>query len=121
MEAPTKITFSFTKDEGYRLLSVNGVWGGPTPRGDILVNFFHESQAIPETVTHEVASAGQLGDELERAPKPVFQRTVLVGMMLTAEQAESIGRWLQEKARKVRERTGDKGGGEHERDTPTTH
>lgn len=121
MEAPTKITFSFTKDEGYRILSVNGVWGGVTPRGDILVDFFHESQAIPETVTHEMTPAGQLGDELERSPKPVFQRTVLVGMMLTAKQAESIGRWLQENARKVGERTGDKGGGERDRDTSTTH
>jgi hypothetical protein len=28
---PKKITISFRKDENYRLIPVNGVWGGVTP------------------------------------------------------------------------------------------
>lgn len=121
METPTKITFRFSKDDHYRLLPINGVWGGPTPRGDIMVDFFHESQALPEVVTHAVTPDGQFGNELKRTPRSEFHRTVLVGMMLTAEQAESIGRWLQEKAREVRARSGEKGGGNSEHDTRTTH
>ena len=122
METPTKITFRFSKDDDYRLIPVNGVWGGPTLRGDIRVEFFHESQALPEAITHGVTPEGQLGKELKRTPTGEAQRTVLVGMMLTAEQAESIGRWLQQKARQVRERTEAKeGDSDSERDTPTTH
>ena len=119
MERLTKITFGFKKDDDYRLIPVNGVWGGMTPRGDIMVDFFHESQSLPEAVTQAVTPDGNLGEELQRAPASHVQRTVLVGMVLTAEQAESIGRWLQEKAGAVRERTGKKGGGNSERDTIT--
>ena len=121
MDTSTKITFRFEKDEDYRLIPVNGVWGGVTPRSDIFVDLFHESHTLPEVVTHEVTPDGRLGTEVKRTPTDEIQRKVLVGMVLTAEQAESIGRWLLEKAHQVRERTLKKGGGDSERDTPTTH
>ena len=119
MDTLTKITFHYEKDEDYRLIPVNGVWGGMTPRGDILTHFFHESYTLPKAVTHVVTSDGQLGEEVQRIPKNEIQRKVLVGMVLTAEQAESIGKWLLAKARNVRERTLEKGGND-ERETPTT-
>lgn len=122
MAVPKKITFSFSRDDEYRVIPVNGVWGGVTPRSDIRVELFHESQAMPKTITHAVTPEGDLGAELERKPAPAFHRQVFLGMMLTAEQAESIGRWLQEKAREARERAGGKGGGDNsEHDTQTTH
>ena len=120
MDTSTKITFRYEKDEDYRLIPVNGVWGGATPRGDILVDLFHESYTLPKVVTHAVTPDGQLGKEVKRIPTDEIQRKVLVGMVLTAEQAESIGRWLLGKARNVRERTLEKGS-DSERETPTTH
>jgi hypothetical protein len=125
VEAPKKITFRFQQDEDYRLIPVNGVWGGVTPRGDIKVDFFHESTSQPEVVTQEVTPDGVLGKEVERIPSKSIDRTVLVGMVLSLEHAESISRWLQDKAREVRERreaTGrEKEGGGSEPDTPRTH
>ena len=121
MDAPKKIGLRFKKDDDYRLIPVNGVWGGPTPRGDIIVDFFHESQSLPEKVTQALSPDGQLGEVLERKPLDTVQRTVFVGIVLNVEQAESIGRWLQEKAHQVRERTRSEGAGESERDSPTTH
>ena len=120
METPTKITFCFKKDENYRLIPVNGVWGGPTPRGDIRVDLFHESLSLPEVITQAVTPDAKLGKELERTPANTVQRNVMVGMILTAEQAESIGRWLQEKAREVRAGAAEKGGYAGERDILTT-
>lgn len=99
-----KIAFRFQQDEDYRLIPVNGVWGGVTPRGDIKVDLFHESEAQPDVVTHELTPDSTLGEEVERSPSASIERTVLVGVVLAAEQAESIGRWLQDKAREVRER-----------------
>ena len=121
MDTPTKITFRFEKDENYRLIPVNGVWGGPTPRGDIMVDLFHESYARPEVVAHEVTPGGQIGKQVEHTPTIEIRRKIFVGMVLTVEQAESIGRWLREKAREVREQTPKTGGGDSERDTSTTH
>lgn len=107
MDTPKTITIRFRKDEGYRVLSVNAVWGGVTPRGDIIVDLCHESQPYPDAITQELTPDG-LGAEIERKPPtPSIQRTLLAGMVLSAEHAESIGLWLQEKARKSRDlRTG---------------
>ena len=116
-----KITFRFAKDADYRLIPVNGAWGAVTPRGDISVDLFHESVLLPEEITQEMTPDGKLGQELASKPSGTFQRTVLVGMMLTAEQAESIGLWLQEKAREAREQTGRQGPGGGEGDAVTTH
>jgi hypothetical protein len=97
---------------------------GVTPRGDIKADFLHESQALPEAITHEVTAEGTL-TEGKRTPASSYQRTLLVGMVLTAEQAESIGRWLQQRAREASEwrdaRAPRAKGDDNERDTPTTH
>lgn len=104
-----KITFRFVREDDYRVLPVNGVWGGVTPRGDIRVEIFHEYEALPGTVTHVLSPEGQLGEEVGRE-KPtglegkVFDRRVFAGIMLTASQAESIGQWLQAKAADARKR-----------------
>ena len=117
VETPNKIRFRFKKDDNYRIVPVNGIWGGPTPRGDIRVDFFHESQSLPEVVEHEMTPEGTLGKELgQRSPE--IQRTVSVGIILTVEQADSIGRWLQKKALDVRKQRA-MGGGDSEHDTPT--
>ena len=121
MPKPTKIAFHFEKNDDYRIIPVNGVWGGPTVRGDIMADFFHESLSLPKEIIQAVLPGGRLGEEIDRKPQNKLQRTVLVGMVLTAEQADSIGRWLQEKAREVRERTLEKEIGEGDRNILTTH
>ena len=101
-EHPQRITVLFRKDENYRLIPVNGVWGGVTSRGDIQVDLYHESLMRPSEVTHDLTPQGAIGPETARKPsQPLIERTVLVGMMLTAEQADSIGRWLRDKAVEV--------------------
>jgi hypothetical protein len=98
---PDALSFRFERDPGYRIVPVNGIWGGPTIRGDIRVELFYECQSTPVSVTNKVSSDG-LGDETTREPTAdVFTRTLMVGMMLTAEQAQSIGQWLQQQAEQV--------------------
>ena len=113
-------TFRFTKADDFRLLPVNCVWGGRTPRGDIMVHLCHEIQALPETVTHAVTSEGKLGEETKRNPVNVFDRTVLAGIVLTAEQARSIGQWLLDKAAEMNQPAEKKNGDGHDR-TGTAH
>ena len=94
-----KVTFYFEKDANYRVVPVNGVWGGVTGRGDVSVDFFYESYIVPEMVTQAVRDGSALGEEIERHPgADARRRIVWMGMMLTATQADSIGKWLQEKA-----------------------
>ncbi len=95
-------TFRFSKDSSYRLLPVNCIWGGLTPRGDVLAHLCYESQALPETVTHSIEH-GTVGEELERNPEMAleFRREAFAGMVLTAEQAFSIGQWLMAKSKEA--------------------
>ena len=113
-------TFRFTKADDFRLIPVNCVWGGRTSRGDIMVHLCHEGQALPEMVTHAVTSDGELGGEIKRDPVNVFDRTVLAGMVLTAEQARSIGQWLLDKASEMNQPAEKKNGDGHD-STGTTH
>ncbi len=52
------VKFVFHRAADYRVVAANCVWGGITPRGDILVEFMVESAANPETVTNLVRSDG---------------------------------------------------------------
>ena len=113
--SPTKqLTFRYLKDPSYRLIPVNGVWGGITPRGEIHLELFHESQAAPEVVIRSVTQKGELGKEIDHQPPREISRTVLVGVMLTEESAESIANWLHARVRQLRERNEKKKQGDQQ-------
>ena len=71
-------------------------------------------------ITQAVTPGAKLGEQLQRTPPSTIQRKVLVGMVLTAEHAESIGSWLQEKAREVRAGVEENEGDAGEKDNLTT-
>ncbi len=122
MESPKNLEIRITKDEGYRVVPVNGGWGGVTPQGDIFIDVYHEAQVLPEEITQQVSPDGELGDVLERSPEFGLQRNVWVGMVLTVDKADSMGRWLQEMADQARNMTMEEGEGiEEGTDVATTH
>ena len=105
MEKSSKVKFRFVRDGEYRCVPVNGVWGGVTPRGDITADFFHEALTCPVSVTHAVTEVDGLGAEVERQlddPSSQVTRSLMCGIVLTPEHAESIGLWLVDKARESR-------------------
>ena len=119
VKTPTEIEFHFKVDGDYRVIPVNCVWGGSTSRGDIMVHLCHEAPSIPESVRQEVTPEGIIGKELGRTqPHPVL-RTAFAGMVLSPDQAESIGLWLQEHARELRQRMGRTTSNDSERNTQT--
>ena len=110
------VTFRFAKASDFRLLPVNCVWGGLTPRGDIMVHLCHEKAALPSSVTYAVASNGQLANEINRDPDSVYDRIAMAGIVLTVDQAASIGGWLLERVAEAQ--AAEKGGDGHGK--PTT-
>ena len=44
---PGKIRYKYQMDENARLQTAHGVWGGINPQGEIEMNFYHESDALP--------------------------------------------------------------------------
>jgi len=61
------IEFHYQKTPSYRVLHVDGMWGGATPKGHFSVSFFSERLAIPRvsqrTVTASTSNQYQTGPE----------------------------------------------------------
>jgi len=92
-----EISFRFERDPEYRVLVANGAWGGPTPRGEIMFDLFFEHADVPEEIAY-MATPDGLGPEISRSPQTNYIiRDALVGVVMTPENAESLGRWLLEK------------------------
>jgi hypothetical protein len=93
------VRIEFERSPNYRILPADGAWGGPTPRGHILINFFVDVPVAPLSVTHSLTEEGQLGPELDRSPatqenRPRVSREFEVGVLLSPEDAEGVARWL---------------------------
>lgn len=111
-EAQTvQIPIWYEKEEGYRLVPANGIYGGVSPKGDVVIHFFMDHNAIPEKtyfeqVEGEVPGTASLTEVHPQNPGIV--RKLQFGAVITAMEARSIGKWLMEKATQV---LGPEGGG----------
>jgi hypothetical protein len=92
---PQEVIIFYEKNEYYRLLPVTGAFGGPTPIGDIIVEFFVERQTTPEKIILEIDPHG--AREIKREGGRMV-REIQVGILLRSDRAYSIGKWLIEKA-----------------------
>jgi hypothetical protein len=91
-----KIKYIFPKD--YNPVFVNGAYGGLSPRGDIVVNFFLERPALPNSQTYEI-NDGKIGTEIieERDPTDLqgsIVRYISQGIILDYKNAKELQRWL---------------------------
>ena len=92
------ISFRYKISANYVVFSITGVHGGLNPRGQIIMNFFHERHPIPRKIIYEFKEDGSLGDEIERDTKTSIIRDVLFGVSILPDTARAIAKWLSEKA-----------------------
>jgi hypothetical protein len=104
-EGGQQVEFHFEYDPGYRLIAANGVWGDPTPRGDLRLDFFVEAPTLPHRVMHAVSPEGRLGSELRREPARTFTRRIQLGVLVSMDHAESIARSIQDRVAEYRSRS----------------
>jgi len=101
---PTQLTFKYIFDDHYNPTFANGVYGGVTPSGELVVNFYLERHALPDRVTHQLTPDGTLGDEIERKPDDhpeSLVRFVSSGVVLTLDGARAVHAWLQEQIQRA--------------------
>ncbi len=91
-------TFFYERDAGHAIFPASGMFGGPTPRGEIYIAFFADHAPIPQQVTHEIKDDGHLGDELRRSQSQQgYVRTIGSEIVMSVETAVSLREWLQTK------------------------
>ena len=91
------IKYIYKFAENYNPIYSNGAYGGGTPNGEIIINFYLERQPIPYSEIRQIDETGQLSDEviLEPAGHDInVVRYVSTGVVLSLEKAKSIHEWL---------------------------
>ena len=102
-EKNPQIEFVFEYAPDHRLVPANGAWGGMTPRGDVRIDFFVESQAIPERIVNEIdVKANAIGKEIKLFPEKHFIRQIQVSVLMNPSALESLGLWVQERLEQLK-------------------
>ena len=74
-----QLTFEFHRSRFYRIVHADGVFGGLTPTGNILMSFFSQMAPTPRTVTHEF-DGKTLGPEVGTQSSGHIERELEVGV-----------------------------------------
>ncbi len=103
----------FKKAQDYKIITANGAWGGISPHGEVIMELCVERLDSPEYVELSVSDQGEVR-ETGRAPAH-HVREALVGVVLRADIARSIGQWLIQQADIITKKEGRQGstGGEY--------
>ena len=99
-----KIDIVFESAPDYKIVSANGIWGGLTPKGDLKVDFFVESQAFPPPGTHtyHTTAEGRAQERSETEKARQVVRRIQVGVIISPHHVESFAKWFAEKAQQIK-------------------
>lgn len=91
------IAFEVEYQDGYSLRPASGVWVTQNPQGSFSLNFYMETNPIPDRVVHELLDNGFLGKEVEREiKKETVNRIVTCGVVVDKICLKSIAEFLTE-------------------------
>ena len=99
------VTFDYIKSNYFRVVHVDGVFGAPSARGNMIeMSVWSERRAIPDQVTHKLDSAGKIGEEIERKSPGTMIRELEAGLIFEVQLAKAIVGWLQDQIRQIEEK-----------------
>jgi len=101
-----RIRFDFIKSNYFRVIHVEGVFGGSSPRGLISMAVYNERWPIPKQIIKEFKN-GRPGEEIERASRDAIVREVEAQLVMDVPTAKVICKWLQEKISNIEKQTKD--------------
>jgi hypothetical protein len=90
-----KVKFDFKESQQFRIVHVDGAFGGPTPGGSLYLSLFNERHAMPDRVVHAIEGF-QVGAEIvdERVASDAITRTNEVGVIMSFDSAKVLRDWL---------------------------
>lgn len=102
---PSKIRFHYKMDPAARLQTAHGVWGGINPQGEIEMNFYHESDALPAFSEQLIAPDGSLGHEIipDNPEERDVNRYIHSRVLLNYHTARAVLDWLEDRVRSLEE------------------
>jgi hypothetical protein len=99
MDKPTgrEISIKVREAPDYKRIGATGVYGGLTPTGHLMCNFFIEFNELPTELKQTLQDDGSLGSlELNQTGStvPTLIRELQVGILLAPQLVRSIGEWF---------------------------
>lgn len=94
---PKSVSIDFVKNSRFRVIHVDGVWGGLSPRGEwVHMHVWNERHPIPKRIVVNVVDK-RLGDEVssEREVRSDFVREVDAGLVMRLDTALGVYKWLR--------------------------
>jgi hypothetical protein len=98
------IKFKYVFSYNYNPTYVNGAQGGVSPRGEVVVNFYLERPAVPNSITHELTPQGGIGRETAVEPEDLqttLVRFIDTGVVMNYENAKIFHAWLGERLQEI--------------------
>ena len=83
-----------------RVFHCHGALSGPTPKGFFGMSLYAERYSLPDKAVREVDAEGNVTERLEG--KVEIVRRVEATVLLTVDEAESLGRWLLDTAEQLK-------------------
>ncbi len=94
-----RITFDYIKSNFFRVIHVDGIIGGISPRaGLIQMSMWNDRWPIPKQATYELTKDGTLGEEIisERVQRDAVVREVEVIALMDIDVAKQMRSWLDD-------------------------
>lgn len=99
-----ELKFKYIFDYGYNPVYANGAHGGVSPRGELVMNFYLERMALPESITHEINPNGTIGSETAAEPDDLAHsmvRFIEAGVVMNYQNARELHLWLGERIKEM--------------------
>ena len=99
-----ELKFKYIFDYGYNPVYANGAHGGVSPRGELVMNFYLERMALPESITHEINPNGTIGSETAAEPDDLAHsmvRFIEAGVVMNYQNARELQLWLGERVKEM--------------------
>ena len=106
-ELPKKVKFVYKQPDDYKIVYANGIYGGPTPRGEFKFDLFHEYGPAPESELHYVKEDGSVGGKVESeasVEEAIVIRERKIGVVMELRHAKNIASWMLTKIQEIEER-----------------
>jgi hypothetical protein len=106
--AEKTIDIHYEKSNLFRVIPVEGAYGGLTPHGKILMSVYTERWPLPKVVTQEHDGSGRLGKEVNRISREGVYREVETALLMDIDTARAIKAWLEDKIDRIEKLSGEK-------------
>lgn len=98
-KGPVRIRYEYEENPETRLQYAHGVWGGINPQGEVELNFYTESDKLPQYSERIIAPDGSFGHEVAPFDESlrIVTRRIHTRLVLSYHTVRGLMEWLEDK------------------------